>query len=101
MNSSFEYLFFFKDNCFHSTALISPEHAEFLRGDYRKDEEGCDRTRGNDSKVKEGMFRMVIMKKFFTVRVVRHRNRLPRELVDTPSLEVFKACLDGAFNNLA
>jgi len=34
------------------------------------------------------------------VRVVSHRNRLPREHVDAPSLEVFKARLDGALSNL-
>ncbi|KFV55931.1 hypothetical protein N341_03478, partial [Tyto alba] len=39
-------------------------------------------------------------KEFFTVRVVRHWNRLPREAVDAPSLEVFKARLDGALSNL-
>ena len=35
-----------------------------------------------------------------TVRVVRHWNRLPRETVDVPSLEAFKARLDGALSNL-
>ena len=39
-------------------------------------------------------------KVFFTKRVVRHWNRLPRELVDAPSLEVSKARLDGALGNL-
>jgi len=39
-------------------------------------------------------------KKFFTVRVVRHWNRLPREVVVAPSLEVFKARLHGALSNL-
>ncbi|KFP52990.1 hypothetical protein N323_06187, partial [Cathartes aura] len=38
--------------------------------------------------------------KFFTMRVVRHWNRLLREVVDVPSLEVFKARLDGALSNL-
>ena len=43
---------------------------------------------------------MDIRKKFFTVRVVRPWNRLPREVVDALSLEVFKARLDGALSNL-
>jgi len=39
-------------------------------------------------------------KKFFSMRVVRHWNRLPREAVDAPSLAVFKARLDEALSNL-
>ncbi|KGL90008.1 hypothetical protein N301_04699, partial [Charadrius vociferus] len=50
----------------------------------------------NGFKLKEGRFRLGIRKKSFTIRVVKHWPRLPREAVDAPSLEVFKARLDGA-----
>ncbi|KFU85537.1 hypothetical protein M959_06145, partial [Chaetura pelagica] len=51
-------------------------------------------------KLEESRFKLDIRKKFFTLRVVRHWNRLPREVVDAPSLEEFKARLDGALSNL-
>ncbi|KGL90202.1 hypothetical protein N301_00152, partial [Charadrius vociferus] len=54
----------------------------------------------NGFKLEEGRFRIDIRNKFFTVRVVRHWHRLPREAVAAPSLEVFKARLDGALNSL-
>ena len=53
--------------------------------------------RGNSFKLEEGRLDIRI---FFPVRVVRHWNRLLREVVDAPSLEVLKARLDGALSNL-
>jgi len=50
--------------------------------------------------LKEGRFSLDVRGKFFTRRVGRHWNRLPREVVDAPSLEVFKARLDEALGNL-
>ena len=56
--------------------------------------------RENGFKLEEGRFKLNIRKKFFTVRVLRHWNRLPSEVVDTPYLEAFKANLDGVLSNL-
>jgi len=58
------------------------------------------RTRGNGFKLKEGRIRLDIRKKFFTMQVVRHCNRLHRGAVAAPSLAVFKARLDGTLSNL-
>ncbi|KAK4825257.1 LOW QUALITY PROTEIN: hypothetical protein QYF61_025718 [Mycteria americana] len=60
----------------------------------------CDRTRNNGFKLKEGRFRFDTRKKFFMMRVMKHWNRLPREVADAPSPETFKVSLDGALNNL-
>jgi len=55
---------------------------------------------GNGFKLEEGRFRLDIKKKSWAVRVMRHWNRLLRMVVDAPSLEAFKAGLDGALSNL-
>jgi len=60
----------------------------------------CNRTRSNGFKLREARFRLDIKKKFFTIRVVKSWNRLPREVVDAPSLGTSQARLDGALSSL-
>ncbi|KFQ70129.1 hypothetical protein N335_03734, partial [Phaethon lepturus] len=79
---------------------------QYLKGAYKKDGDRlfsracCDRTRGNGLTLKESRFRVDTRNKFFSTKMVKPWHRLPREVVDAPSLATLKVRLDGALSNL-
>ena len=78
--------------------MFTSKHNNNLKGLFIR--AGSKRRRENGFKLEEGRFRLDFRKDFITVRVVRHWNRLPSEVVNALSVEAFKARLDGALSNL-
>ena len=79
---------------------------QYLEGVYKQEGErlltrvGSDRTRGNGFKLRQGRFRLDNRRKIFHPESGDALNRLPKEAVDAPSLEAFKARLDVALGRL-
>ena len=59
-----------------------------------------DRIRSKGHKLKHREFRLNMRKKCFTLRVTEDSNKLPREVVESPALEIFKTRLDKVLCSL-
>ena len=79
---------------------------QYLKGGYKEDGDSLftrshmEKTRGNGYKLLLGRFRLDTRGKFFTMRTISHWNNLPREVVDSPTLDTFKIQLDRVLGHL-
>ena len=96
-------LFSLEKRTLQDALIVAFQHP---KGSYKKEADRLfhrvygDRTRGNGFKLKEDKFRLDIREISFTVRMMMHWNRLPRDMADALFLETFKARLDQALSNL-
>ena len=73
---------------------------KYLKGGCQEDGVPSDSTRGNGHKLKQRKFQLNMRKNFFPLRVTEPWNRLPREVVESPSLEIFKTRQDTVLCSL-